>query len=542
MVYGVLRLINFAHADVMMVGAFSTLFLFSSVGLPFGVAVFLTLGLCGLFGMLIDRVAYRPLRQASKISMLITAIGVSFFLENLFNVLFGGSSRFFSAPDFFNQTRAFGSVIITNVAWIVPLITVLLLLAILWLLYRTRYGMAIRAVAFDVNTVRLMGIDANRIISLVFALGSSLAALGGVFYSISYPTIDPLMGVLIGLKAFAAAVLGGIGSVTGAVLAGINVVFNDYIVRVISTIFIFMILAVSYNLINGVTGQLSLEPNGFVAVGAYVTALLILSSDSKVDMFEMAAPSPWILSLHAGFLPALLISGLCAAALAVCLAVPVFRVRGDYLAIVTLGFGFIIKILAINNPQITNGAIGLNDIPQQPHLLFWCGLFALLATGMILQLVWSKYGRMMKAIRDDEDAAIAMGVNTFRIKTCAFATSAFFEGIGGGLLASLLTTISPGLFDFMLTFQLLIIIVLGGLGSTTGALLGTVLVVGSGEWLRFLDQPLQFFGHDLGAYPGLRMVVFSLLLLIIMLFAREGLLGKKEIWQTGRRSGGYGGK
>lgn len=134
-----------------------------------------------------------------------------------------------------------------------------------------------------------------------------------------------------------------------ALLAGINVVFNDYIVRVISTIFIFMILAVSYNLINGVTGQLSLEPNGFVAVGAYVTALLILSSDSKVDMFEMAAPSPWILSLHAGFLPALLISGLCAAALAVCLAVPVFRVRGDYLAIVTLGFGFIIKILAINN-------------------------------------------------------------------------------------------------------------------------------------------------------------------------------------------------
>lgn len=100
MVYGVLRLINFAHADVMMVGAFSTLFLFSSVGLPFGVAVFPTLGLCGLFGMLIDRVAYRPLRQASKISMLITAIGVSFFLENLFNVLFGGNSRFFSALTF----------------------------------------------------------------------------------------------------------------------------------------------------------------------------------------------------------------------------------------------------------------------------------------------------------------------------------------------------------------------------------------------------------------------------------------------------------
>lgn len=150
-------------------------------------------------------------------------------LENLFNVLFGGSSRFFSAPDWFNNTLTFGHIIITNVAWVVPLITVLLLLAILWLLYRTRYGMAIRAVAFDVNTVRLMGIDANRIISLVFATGSSLAALGGVFYSISYPTIDPLMGVLIGLKAFAAAVLGGIGSVTGAVLGGFILGFTEVV-------------------------------------------------------------------------------------------------------------------------------------------------------------------------------------------------------------------------------------------------------------------------------------------------------------------------
>ena len=209
MVYGVLRLINFAHADVMMVGAFSTLFLFSSVGLPFGVAVFLTL--------------------------------------------------------------AFGSVIITNVAWIVPLITVLLLLAILWLLYRTRYGMAIRAVAFDVNTVRLMGIDANRIISLVFALGSSLAALGGVFYSISYPTIDPLMGVLIGLKAFAAAVLGGIGSVTGAVLGGFILGFTEVVAVAIfpelggykdAFAFLFLILVLLFRPV-GIMGDERLERSRF---------------------------------------------------------------------------------------------------------------------------------------------------------------------------------------------------------------------------------------------------------------------------------------
>lgn len=271
MVYGVLRLINFAHADVMMVGAFATLFLFSSVGLPFWVAIFLTLFLCGLSGMLIDRIAYRPLRHASKISILITAIGVSFFLENTFNVLFGGSTRYFEAPEFFNQTRDIGGVVITQVALIMPVITILLLLALLWLLYRTRYGMAIRAVAFDVNTVRLMGVDANRIISLVFAQGSSLAALGGVFYAISYPTIDPLMGVLIGLKAFAAAVLGGIGSVTGAVLGGFILGFTEVVAVALfpelggykdAFAFLFLILVLLFRPV-GIMGDERLERSRF---------------------------------------------------------------------------------------------------------------------------------------------------------------------------------------------------------------------------------------------------------------------------------------
>lgn len=229
MVYGVLRLINFAHADIMMVGAFLALFGTTSFALPFGAAILFAVLFSALLGVCIDQIAYRPLRRASKISMLITAIGVSFFLENLFNVLFGGSPRYFETPPFFNNTVTFGGIIITNVAWIVPLVTLVLLAVILFILYRTRQGMAIRAVAFDVNTVRLMGIDANHIIAFVFALGSSLAALGGVFYATSYPTIDPLMGVLIGLKAFAAAVLGGIGSVTGAVIGGFILGFTEVV-------------------------------------------------------------------------------------------------------------------------------------------------------------------------------------------------------------------------------------------------------------------------------------------------------------------------
>ncbi|WP_104721722.1 branched-chain amino acid ABC transporter permease [Helicobacter mesocricetorum] len=357
---------------------------------------------------------------------------------------------------------------------------------------------------------------------------------------------------------------------TIVILFALQVLLDDYSLRIFNNILIFIILAISYNLINGVTGQLSLEPNGFVAIGAYITALMLLDKDLKLDMFQLADPHPFVLILYTELLPALFVSGVVAAIIAILLSFPVFRVRGDYLAIVTLGFGFIIKILAINNPQWTNGAIGLNEIPNNTDsvvagigevlkalassdippflqsffgmiykhsfentnitILFWSGIIAVASTILILQIVYSKFGRAMKAVRDDEDAAIAMGINTFKIKTFAFSTSAFLEGVGGGLLAVWLTTIDPKIFGFELTFQLLIIIVLGGLGSTTGAILGAILVVGGGEWLRFLDAPLVFGGLDFGAYPGLRMVFFSLILLGIMLFAREGIMGKKELW------------
>lgn len=304
--------------------------------------------------------------------------------------------------------------------------------------------------------------------------------------------------------------------------------FDDYGMRILNNIFIFIILAASYNLINGVTGQFSLEPNGFVAIGAYITAICLLSEDLKWDLFQLEDPAPWVLALNTSLVPALLLSGIIASFVAVCLAAPVFRVRGDYLAIVTLGFGFIIKVIAINQPEITNGSIGLNEIPSLINV-YWTGGIAILTVIIMLNIVYSKFGRAMKAVRDDEDAASAIGINTFKIKTLAFGTSAFFEGIGGGLLAILLTTISPDLFTFFLTFQLLIIIVLGGLGSMTGAIIGTVLVIGGSEWLRFLDSPMNIFGYETDAHPGLRMVVFSVILILVMLFAREGIMGKKEL-------------
>ncbi len=311
-------------------------------------------------------------------------------------------------------------------------------------------------------------------------------------------------------------------------------IFDDYSLRVLNNIAIFIILAVSYNLINGVTGQFSLEPNGFVAVGAYVAALILLDVDAKNYQFDLESPSAFILWLHSSnFLLALLAAGVCATILALVLSFPVFRVRGDYLAIVTLGFGFIIKILAINYPSITNGSLGLSSIPQHATL-YYTGGIAIIGVIVVLNIVYSKFGRAMKAVRDDEDAALAMGVNTFAVKTTAFSTSAFLEGVGGGLWACSFASIVPNEFDFYLTFQLLIIIVLGGLGSMTGAILGTILVIGGGEWLRFLDESLSLFGHTFDAMPGLRMIVFSVILILVMLFAREGIFGKKELTDVAR--------
>jgi branched-chain amino acid transport system permease protein len=229
MVYGVLRLINFAHGDIMMVGAFAAFFSMSIFGFDLFDATVFAISLAVLTGVLTDKVAYKPLRHAPRISLLITAIGVSFFLENIVNVVFGGTPKSFMVPPFFEQTFEIAGAIFTPLVFIVPIMTIILLVLLLALLYRTKYGIAIRALAFDIKTVSLMGIDSNKIIMYVFIIGSSLAAIGGIFWAINYPVINPYMGVIIGLKAFAAAVLGGIGSVYGAFLGGVILGFTEVI-------------------------------------------------------------------------------------------------------------------------------------------------------------------------------------------------------------------------------------------------------------------------------------------------------------------------
>jgi branched-chain amino acid transport system permease protein len=308
--------------------------------------------------------------------------------------------------------------------------------------------------------------------------------------------------------------------------------FGDYSIRILNNIAIFAMLAVSYNLINGVTGQFSLGPNAFLAVGAYTSALLTLSPEEKLQTF-IIDPIVWPLSeISVSFPVSLVAAGLVAALFALLMAIPVFRVRGDYLAIVTLGFGEVVQVIANNVVSITNGPLGLKGLPPYTNL-WWSWGICLFSIFCIVRLVNSSYGRAMKAVREDETAAEAMAINALRTKTLAFAVSAFFQGAAGGLLAHLITTISPSLFTFMLTFNLLIMIVIGGLGSTTGAVIGAALVTWGGELLRVFEEPMTVLGYYYEGIPGMRMVIFSFLLILVMLFARSGIMGRTEFsWQA----------
>lgn len=224
MVYGIIKLINFAHGDVFMVGAFVAYFGFTAWNLPWPVAILVAMVVCAVFGMVIERVAYRPLREkgAPKIAALITAIGVSFFIEYFTSLsfVFGPDYRIVPRvlPDY--QWRL-GGVVITSVQVLVIVAVVLLVLLMQFIVYRTKVGKAMRAVSQDMDAARLMGIDVNRVISYTFALGSALAAAAGALFAMAYPQIHPFMGIMPGLKAFTAAVLGGIGSLPGALLGAI---------------------------------------------------------------------------------------------------------------------------------------------------------------------------------------------------------------------------------------------------------------------------------------------------------------------------------
>jgi len=220
MVYGILRLINFAHGDLLMVSAYAAIYGILLFSLPWFLGFPLAIIATGAVGFLLDRAAYKPLRQAPRISLLISAIGASFFMENLALVIVGGVPKPFPRPEFFSRVIRAGDLHIQVLTIYSPLMTLVLVLGLLYIVFKTKAGKAMRAASQDFETTRLMGINLDRIIALTFLLGSTLAGAGGIMWAMKYPQINPFIGVIPGFKAFIAAVLGGIGSIVGAVIGG----------------------------------------------------------------------------------------------------------------------------------------------------------------------------------------------------------------------------------------------------------------------------------------------------------------------------------
>ena len=227
MVYGILRLINFAHGDILMVGAYFVFFGTFAYGWPWGVAAIIAILGASVLGVVVERVAYRPLRDAPRISALISAIAVSFFIESLAVVVFTGQPRPVLQPDWLLSVWQFGDVRILKLTAFVPVMTIVLVALLLYIVHHTKPGLAMRAISKDIETTRLLGVRVDNIIAFTFFIGSALAAASGIVWALRYPQVHPYMGIMPGLKAFIAAVFGGIGSIPGAVIGGVALGFVE---------------------------------------------------------------------------------------------------------------------------------------------------------------------------------------------------------------------------------------------------------------------------------------------------------------------------
>ena len=285
---------------------------------------------------------------------------------------------------------------------------------------------------------------------------------------------------------------------------------NPYALFILYNIGINIILAVSLNLINGYTGQFSLGHAGFMAVGAYTAAVI-------TNQFGILNP----VASGALFLTALLAGGLVAAVVGLLVGLPTLRLKGDYLAIVTLGSGEIIRVI-FQNMNAVGAARGLSVMHGWTNF-FWVFGFATLTVYVVTALVHSTYGRGFIAVRDDEVAAEAMGINTTKYKVAAFVIGAFFAGIAGGLYAHAIQFLTPGGFGFMLSITFVVMVILGGMGNTPGVILAATLLTLMPEGLR----KLAGYPH-LGWIGDARMVIYSLLLIVLMLTRPQGLFAWRQ--------------
>lgn len=580
LIFGVADLVNFAHGSVFAIGAMVGWWLAGVLGWSLGPTLVAVIIVTGILGLVIERVCVRPLAGAPPIAPLLSTVAVSLVLDYSSQLIFSPQSEHFPAllpeNNFQIAGTRFGVLDLTILA--VSVVSV----AALWAFLKyARLGWAIRAAAQDRDAAQQMGVNVGATQGLSFALASALAGVGGVLVGMYYGNVNPTIGFNAGLEGFAAATLGGLGSLPGAVVGGLvlgvaesfgvtwfggsvrqliafgimvlvlwlkpsgllgkGTLFrepltgtffgnapaiqlkrehlivlgvivavalpalgNDYLLQIASIVAIYAILALSLTLVAGTAGQVSLGQAGLFAVGAYTSALLTKEHGWS---FWFALP----------------MAGLVAALIGAIVVAPALSLRGHYVAITTLGIGVMITAALLNFDSLTHGPLGVTNIPapvlfgvpiETPREYYLLSLAVLLLC-VALVVLWqrSHLGRAWRSIREDEVAARSLGVESTSYKALAFALGAFMAGLAGSLLAHQYTFISPDIFDVPTSILAFTIVVLGDMSSVVGAIAGTIVLVGGPELFR----PL----HDA------RLLAYGLLLLLLVRFRPQGLLGNK---------------
>jgi branched-chain amino acid transport system permease protein len=310
---------------------------------------------------------------------------------------------------------------------------------------------------------------------------------------------------------FLALILVGAGFV-----ALVRLTVNEYILSIINFVGIFIILAVSLNITNGFTGLFSLGHPGFMAIGGYVTAILTFPVSRKSMFLELPQ---WLANLEMPFFPALIIGGVCAGMMALLVGLPVLRLRGHYLAVATLGFLIIVQVLITNWDSVTRGPLGLNGLPALTNL-WYVYAWVVVTVYVSWKIKFSSYGRSMLSIREDDVAAQCLGVNLFRTRVAALVIGAFFAGIAGGLWAHLVTAITPTSFSLILAFYIVVMVVVGGAGSITGAFIAAIIFSVLTEIFRPLEENLDVY--------GIGEIFTAAILILILIYRPQGLFGSRE--------------
>lgn len=579
LIFGVSRLINFAHGSVYVVGAYAGFLAVTYLETPLPVTIVIVVIVGALLGLAIEQFGLRPLQGYAHIAPLLATIGISFVLDQLVQLFFKPDPRALPSP-LLDIRFQIGSGTIGALDLVIAGVGLVSAGLLYYFLRYTRLGWAVRATAQDRDAAQQMGVDVDAVHRTVFAIASGLGAVSGVLVGMYYNYIDPAMSFQATLKGVVAQVVGGMGNVPGAIagslllglvesygialfgtsyrnlfafvllivvlvlrpnglfagrrrappepltgtfiapskpinvapaalLGGAGVAAlvplvlpNPYVLQVLTNSWLYALLGLSLTLIAGTVGLVSLGHAALLAIGGYASALLTLNAGVPVGV-------------------AILSAGLITAFLGTLLVFPSFRLRGHYLSIATLAIGEIVSLVILNWEWLTRGPIGVSGIPSlslfgveldTDRSVYWFTLAVMVVLAAVqFRLLGSHLGRVFRAVRDDDVAARSYGIRLDRYKALAFAFGSFAAGVSGGITSHIYSYINHETFNAQLSVLALTIVILGGMGNVTGAIVGSVLLVGLPEVFRIAAE--------------YRVLIYGLVLLLLVRFRPQGIMG-----------------